>query len=106
MDFQTILAQPAAALREMSYEKFAELFTSVNEQIEALEEKEGNRRFLDFAFGIYTVTTAADLLERMEKLSQLRIARQNLTMHRHYVAYCEAQDRKHWDSVYHRPLPA
>ena len=106
MNYQTILSQPLVALRDMSLEQFTKLFNSVNEEIEKLEAARNTRRYYDIDTGKFTLMTGADQLKRLEKLSTLRIAKQNLTMHRHYAAYCEAHDNKHWDSVYHRPLPA
>jgi hypothetical protein len=106
MNYQTILSQPAVALRDMSLEQFTTLFDSVNAEV---EEQEAIHTASKWNFGTCmdeALDLMQDRIERIDSLAKLRIAKQNLTMHRHYAAYCEAQDRKHWDAVYHRPLPA
>ncbi|MCW3120413.1 MAG: hypothetical protein JWM28_4495 [Chitinophagaceae bacterium] len=94
MLYKQIIATPAVTLREMSYETFVEMFNSCTSELEILEAAQSHE-----------IRTSA-YIQRAAIIAKLTIAKENLTLHRHYDAYCAAQDRRFYDSVYHTRLSA
>jgi len=92
MFYNQIIATPASTLGEMSYATFFEMFKSCNSELEMLEEAQTRE------------TDSKKMVTRAIIISKLNRAKENLTMHKHYEAYCESMDRRHYDAVYHRAL--
>lgn len=90
MYYKQILATPAASLRDMSYDRFVEMFKSTNEELELMESAQDRERD-KFQFTKRAVT-----------IKLLQMTKDNLTMHRHYQTYCDAQDKRYYDTMYHR----
>lgn len=93
MLYKQIIAMPAQSLREMSYAQFEDMFKSTTSEIEILEAAQDRER------------KKSEFVARQAALQKLYRTKDNLTYHRHYVTFCDAQDKKYYDSVYHRALP-
>lgn len=94
MLYKQIIATPINSVRDMSYEAFVEMFNSCTSELEVLEAAQSHDN------------TPATFFAREAIIQKLNRTKDNLTFHRHYEAYCAAQDRRYYDSVYHRRLPA